>query len=144
MAGYKVLSAYFMDISTKIRNLRRDLVNDYNISESHQLILEKIASEIILNFEKNKIMKASELRIGNILFRDGFEVEVDSIQKELLAVKGENFYNPIKFFEPILINAEWFNKLGLNLRLIDKGDGIKQRFWHSPHFGRHNEHYLEL
>ena len=57
-------------------------------------------------------MKANDLKTGNFLFRHGFEVEIDSIQKELLAVKGEQFYNPIKFFEPISLNIDYLIRFG--------------------------------
>ena len=51
-------------------------------------------------------MKAEELRIGNILLCNGFEVEIDCIQKNMLAKVGENFYTPIDQFEAIPLTEE--------------------------------------
>jgi len=94
-------------------------------------------------------MNLHELRLGNIV-TDKFKFTqiVEMIGKKEIRTWFPKLMNFGVTTEDDLIgvelNDDWLTKLGLNLRIIDKGDGIKQRFWHTPHFGRHNEHYLEL
>lgn len=59
-------------------------------------------------------MKANELRIGNYLMSNGFEVQIDCIQPTMLAKVGENFYTKIDLFEPIPLTEEWLLKFGFN------------------------------
>jgi len=66
-------------------------------------------------------MKAEELRKGNILLCNGFEVEIDGIQKNMLAKVDENFYTPIDQFEPIPLTEEWLLKSGF---IFKKQSGI--------------------
>jgi hypothetical protein len=71
-------------------------------------------------------LKANELRTENLLMHDGEVVVIDSIQQSLLSVKGNNYWELMKDFEPIPLTEDWLIRLGFEK--TSNNEHTKDRF----------------
>ena len=71
-------------------------------------------------------MDAQELRIGNLLLHEGETVVIDSIQQSLLSVKGYNYWELLKDFQPIPLTEDWLIMLGFEKLLPNIEDETKK------------------